>query len=116
MGESSILAGPFFSREAAERHRRAREYDYGKKSIVFCFSGHWSHQYKELRAIIREALTIPPPAALEELRRRERSIGAEEELRRLHDEWRTTFLLDRADQIRDAREKAKKEQEGGRNA
>ncbi len=56
MGSNAILAGPFFSRQAAENHRKAREYDYGAKSIVFCFSGHWSRQYRELR----EALPAPP--------------------------------------------------------
>lgn len=56
MGSNAILAGPFFSRQAAENHRKAREYEYGAKSIVFCFSGHRSRHYKELRA----ALTAPP--------------------------------------------------------
>jgi hypothetical protein len=59
----------------------------------------------EAGASLERAIALTPPAALEELRLRERSIGAEEELRRLHEEWRTTFLLDRADAIRDARER-----------
>jgi hypothetical protein len=53
------------------------------------------------------ALSLTMPAALEELRRRERSIGAEEELRRLatvaDGNWAADELSDRADQIRDAR-------------
>ena len=56
MGSNAILAGPFFSRDAAEKHRKAREYEYGAKSIVFCFSGHRSHQYKELRQALRAAM------------------------------------------------------------
>lgn len=59
--------------------------------------------------VIDRALSVAPPAALEELRRRERSIGAEEELRRLatvaDGNWAADELSDRADQIRDAREK-----------
>ncbi len=127
-GESSILAGPFFSREAAERHRKAREYDYGNKSIVFCFRGHWSHQYKELRAILRDALALTPPAALDDLRRRERiatlreaaSIASQmeqeddatagavwERLTHMADYQEQLTTDPRADQIRDAREKKK---------
>ena len=58
-----------------------------------------------------EVLNLTPPAALEEFRRRERSIGAEEELRRLAhcDNGERAdigpWCLDRADAIRDAREK-----------
>ena len=68
--------------------------------------------------VIDRALSVAPLAALEELRRRERSIGAEEELRRLatvaDGNWAADELSDRADQIRVAREKVKKGQEGGR--
>ena len=61
MGSNAILAGPFFSRERAEEHRQARLYEYGKGSIVFCFSGHRSQHYKDLRA----ALTATAPAVAE---------------------------------------------------
>jgi chromosome segregation ATPase len=71
----------------------------------------------EAEQLAAEALALTPPAALEELRRRERSIGAEEELRRIiydlvgcytgpSSTTITAGELDaRADQIRDAREK-----------
>ena len=71
----------------------------------------------EAEQLAAEALALTPPAALEELRRRERSIGAEEELRRIaEEECQTVFsddlphitqnqLLEIADAIRDAREK-----------
>lgn len=45
----AVLAGPFFSRDAAVNHMNARSYEYGKKAYVYCFSGHWSRQYKDLR-------------------------------------------------------------------
>lgn len=48
MGASSILAGPFFSRERAEAHRQARICEYGKGSIVYCFSGYNSGDYRDL--------------------------------------------------------------------
>lgn len=56
MGPETILAAPFFSREAAMNHRNARIYEYGQKSYVYCFSGHWSSQYKELREIVKQAV------------------------------------------------------------
>ncbi len=37
--------GPFFSREDAERHRQARLYEYGEKSVVYGFSGCYSRKY-----------------------------------------------------------------------
>lgn len=52
------------------------------------------------------ALALTPPAALDDLRRRERSIGAEEELRRIAQNWHTDMVLwtaqnfiDRADAL-----------------
>ena len=53
MGPHAILAGPFFSRERAEQHRQARLYEYGKGSIVWCFSGHNSQHYKDLREALK---------------------------------------------------------------
>lgn len=44
---------------------------------------------------ITDALALTPPAALDELRRRERSIGAEEELRRIADLIETEVLDER---------------------
>jgi len=49
MGARAICAGPFFSRERAQRHATAREHEYGK-TIVYCFSGHRSEHYRVLRA------------------------------------------------------------------
>ena len=52
MGEHAILAGPFFSRERALQHYLGRKYEY-RKAIVYCFSGHNSQHYKELREILK---------------------------------------------------------------
>jgi len=40
------ITGPFFSREEAQRHLDVRRYAFGKKAVVYCFSGYHSHQYK----------------------------------------------------------------------
>lgn len=58
-GRMVVLDGPFFSRERAEALRNARLYEYGAKSYVYCFSGHRSQHYKELRAAIG-APSAPP--------------------------------------------------------
>lgn len=55
-GRFATLAGPFFSRDSAERQRQARIYEYGQKSLVYCFSGHESRDYRELRKAARAAL------------------------------------------------------------
>jgi hypothetical protein len=52
--DASVLAGPFFSRQAAAQHLSARRYEYGDKAYVFCFSGHKSHEYKALRDLLKE--------------------------------------------------------------
>jgi hypothetical protein len=54
MGSSAIMAGPYFSRESAERHRRERLYEYKESSFVFCFSGNNSREYKEMVDKARE--------------------------------------------------------------
>lgn len=54
MGPSAILAGPFFSRERAEQHRQARLYEYGKGSVVWCFSGYQSWHYRDLREALHD--------------------------------------------------------------
>lgn len=51
-GEHAILAGPFFSRKRAEEHLRARDYEYGK-AIIYCFSGHYSQHFRELREVLK---------------------------------------------------------------
>ena len=43
---SSMITGPFFSRESAEAHLDGRRYAFGKRAVVFCMSGYWSHEYK----------------------------------------------------------------------
>lgn len=51
-GEHAILAGPFFSRERALWHYESRSYEYGK-AIVYCFSGHRSQHYRDLRELLK---------------------------------------------------------------
>lgn len=53
-GRLELLCGPFFSRESAERKRTNRIYHYGEKSFVYCFSGHDSPDYVELRRAVSE--------------------------------------------------------------
>lgn len=53
-GRKVVLAGPFFSRERAEANRTARLYEYGPGAYVYCFSGHISQHYVELREIAME--------------------------------------------------------------
>lgn len=48
-GPAAIVAGPFFSRERAESYRQQRMYEHGKDTIVYCFSGHNSQHYRDLR-------------------------------------------------------------------
>jgi hypothetical protein len=64
-GRMVVLDGPFFSRERAEALRNARLYEYGAKSYVYCFSGHRSQHYKELRA----AIGAPDRAAIDAARK-----------------------------------------------
>jgi hypothetical protein len=54
LGRYDLMSGPFFSREAAEELRSVRIYHYGEKSLVYCFSGHESWQYKELRGLFKK--------------------------------------------------------------
>lgn len=67
-GRMVVLVAPFFSREAAEEHRRARIYEYGEKSFVFCFSGYYAWQYRDLcdslKAIDPAAILAARDAAL----------------------------------------------------
>ncbi len=55
MGANCIMAGPFFSRESAEAHRKSSEYEYGAKSIVYCFTGYYSKPYRELLELFKGA-------------------------------------------------------------
>lgn len=54
MGAQAICAGPFFSRSRAADHAEARKHEYGK-TIVWCFSGHRSQNYVELRKALEVA-------------------------------------------------------------
>jgi hypothetical protein len=55
LGQYAMLAGPFFSRASAERQRKARIYEYGERSLVYCFSGHESRDFRDLMDAAREA-------------------------------------------------------------
>lgn len=44
---ASMITGPFFSRESAQTHLDNRRYAFGKRAVVYCFSGYWSQQYKD---------------------------------------------------------------------
>lgn len=47
-GKQNLLAGPFFSREAAEQDLKLRRYNYPAKAFTFCFSGNASEGYRKL--------------------------------------------------------------------
>lgn len=51
----SRITGPFFCREDAEAHIKARRYAFYKQPVVWCLSGYWSHRYKGLLRGIRTA-------------------------------------------------------------
>jgi len=42
------IVGLFFSRESAQQHLDARRYEYGDDARVYCHSGHYSNEYKQL--------------------------------------------------------------------
>lgn len=43
----NCITGPYFSREDAEAHLKARHYEFSSKAYVYCFSGYWSRKYKD---------------------------------------------------------------------
>ena len=45
---STYHAGPWFSREAAERHLQGARHRYPKSAVVYCHSGHMSADYRHL--------------------------------------------------------------------
>ena len=45
---ASMITGPFFCREDAEKHLKARSYAFSKHAKVYCHSGYWSQKYKNL--------------------------------------------------------------------
>lgn len=44
---ASMITGPFFSRESAEKHIELRRYNFSDNVIVYCLSGYWSNKYKQ---------------------------------------------------------------------
>lgn len=48
MGAVPISSGFWFSRKAAEKHLEQAAHHYPKSAFVFCFSGHMSHDVREL--------------------------------------------------------------------
>ena len=53
-GRNVLLAGIWFSREAAELHLRAKRYNYPKSAFVYCNSGHESNDMKQLYELARK--------------------------------------------------------------
>lgn len=47
-GVITFLEGVWFSRERAEAYLRARRYAYPRNAVVYCASGHYSQDYREL--------------------------------------------------------------------
>jgi len=43
---SSMITGPFFSRDKATKHMNASRHAFSDKAKVFCFSGYASTEYK----------------------------------------------------------------------
>lgn len=52
-----LVQGIWFSRDAAERHRIARIYEYGDESFVYCFSGYHSTHLRQIYEAARMELT-----------------------------------------------------------
>jgi hypothetical protein len=48
------ITGPFFSREDAQEHFKARRYNFSDKACVYCMSGYWSKKYKNLCRELRK--------------------------------------------------------------
>jgi len=44
---ASMITGPFFSREEAQRFLSLTRYNFSRHAVVFCFSGYHSRQYRE---------------------------------------------------------------------
>jgi len=45
---ASMITGPFFSREEAQNHLERRNYGYSKHAMVYCMSGYYADQYRNL--------------------------------------------------------------------
>ena len=44
----NMITGPFFSREEAAEVLKARSHHYSNRAVVYCASGCYSNQYKEV--------------------------------------------------------------------
>ncbi len=51
---ASMVTGPFFSREEAERELEGRRYHYGASACVYCHSGCYSSRYANAVTVARE--------------------------------------------------------------
>ena len=47
------ITGPYFSRQDAEEHLKARHYGFSRLAYVYCHSGYWSQKYKDFCRKIR---------------------------------------------------------------
>ncbi len=47
-GDMLYHAGPWFSRQAAQDYLTSKSYNYPKKAVVYCASGHMSWDYRNL--------------------------------------------------------------------
>lgn len=52
-GRVILIQGIWFSREAAEKHRKARIYEYGEQSFVYCFSAYHSQDLRQIYELAR---------------------------------------------------------------
>jgi hypothetical protein len=62
---SSMITGPFLSREDAEEHLQARPHAFSDRAVVWCHSGHASRRWRALcdvRNQLREVQPEPAPA------------------------------------------------------
>jgi len=44
---ASMITGPFFSREEADKVLKERRHHYSSRAVVFCHSGGYTHQYSD---------------------------------------------------------------------
>jgi hypothetical protein len=44
---ASMITGPFFSRAEAESVLESQRYNFGRRAVVYCLSGHQSPQYSK---------------------------------------------------------------------
>lgn len=67
---ASMITGVWLSREEAEEHLKARRYNFGINAKVYCHSGYWSNDWKELSDMLKSNanLIAAAPEMLEALR------------------------------------------------